>query len=157
MKQAVLALAFVFAAACAGGGGSSSGPATVPGQGAITISINPNPIHAVNVSGTTYDFPFDVIVRETGGRPVEITRVSAEVIGPLGVSLATESYDAARITQLGFSTHVPANSELRYHFAPRKAVPDDRLFGSVSADLRVEAHDDNGAPATASTNVTISR
>lgn len=157
MKHAAAALALLLASACASGGGGQAGSTAAPGHGSIVIAVEPNPIVAQNVSGTTYDFPFDVVVRETGGHPVEIIRVSAEVLGPAGIRLATESYDAARISSLGFSTHIPANGELRYHFAPRKTVPDDRLFGGVSADLRVEAQDDTAMPATASTNVTVRR
>ncbi|MEO8036809.1 MAG: hypothetical protein ABI837_20420, partial [Acidobacteriota bacterium] len=99
---------------CAG----SRGPdrSATPGHGAINIQIVPNPIVARHVSNDTYDFPFDVVVRETGGRPVSITRVSADVTALGGIPVANESYDAARINALGFPTNVAANGELRYHF-----------------------------------------
>jgi hypothetical protein len=58
---------------------------------------------------------------------------------------------------MGFNTAIGPHGEQRLHFAPRKSVPDDRLFGSVSADLRVEAVDDTGTTTTATTNVTITR
>lgn len=144
----------VLGLACAGGRG---GTTAAPGHGAISIQIVPNPIVAIHVSGNTYDFPFDVVVRETGGRPVEVTRVSAEVYALGGIRIATESYDGARINSLGYSTRLPAYGELRYHFNSRKSVPDDRLFGGVSADLRVEARDDTGTPTTATTTVTVRR
>ena len=157
MKRiAVAPVLFAAVTACAGGGGGSSAPA-IPGHGAISIAIVPNPIVARPAGGDEYDFPFDVVVRETGGRPVTISRVSADVLGPAGIRLAGESYDAARIRSLGFDTTVPANGELRYHFTPRKSVPDDRLFGGVRAELHVEGQDDTGAPANAQTTVTVTR
>ncbi len=127
------------------------------GRGSITIDIIPNPIVATRVNDETYDFPFEVVVRETGGRDVEIERVTADVRALGAIPVADESYDAAKIRSLGYATRIPANSEVRYRFTPRKEVPDDRLFGSVSAELRAIAHDDSGAPANASVTVTIRR
>ena len=154
MKRIALPL-LILAVAC----GSTSGPRTVsqPGHGALTVEVIPNPIVAKAVGGDTYQFPFDVVVRETGGHPVTIARISADVRAIGGLRVANESYDAARIASLGYSTRVPANGQLRYHFAPEKSVPDDRLFGNVTADLTVDGTDDTGAPTTGSTSVGITR
>lgn len=138
-------------------GSRNAPPTAVPGHGAIRIEITPNPIMATRVSGDTYDFPFEVSIREIGGRPVEITRVSADVFALGGIRIGEESYDAGQIRALGYSTSVPANSEVRYRFAPRRSVPDDRLFSSVSAEVRVEGRDDSGAATTANTSVTVRR
>ncbi|HKO57140.1 MAG TPA: hypothetical protein VJ276_14780, partial [Thermoanaerobaculia bacterium] len=143
-------------AACAGGGGSMSSTAQ-PGHGAIAIQIIPNPIMATNVGGDRYEFPFEVVVRETGGRPVTVNRVSADVLALGSIRVAEESYDAAKIQSLGYQTTVPANGELRYRFAPRHSVSDDRLFGGVEAQLTVDATDDTGTPATARTTVTVTK
>ncbi|HEX7833145.1 MAG TPA: hypothetical protein VF787_26050 [Thermoanaerobaculia bacterium] len=156
MKHLTILLLAATLAACATGT-QSTPPTTTPGRGAITIQIAPNPIVATAVSGDTYDFPFEVIVRETGGRAVDIQRVTATVRGPGGFALGNESWDAAKIRSMGFGLSIPANGELRYRFAPRKSVPDDRLFGSVNAELRVEANDDAGPIPTATTSVTITR
>jgi hypothetical protein len=137
--------------------GPSQAPAAVPGHGAIELRIEPNPIVAHRVSGETYDFPFEVVVRETGGHAVQIKSVTATVRGPGGFALGSESWDAERIRSMNYATTVNASSELRYRFAPRKSVPDDRLFGSVSAELRVDAVDDTNKPLNASTTVTITR
>jgi len=96
-------------------------------------------------------------VRETGGHPVDVTSVSANVFGPANIQVATETYDAAKISQLGYSTHVPANGTLRYKFNPRRDVTDDRLFSGVSADIRVDARDDTGTAASATTRVSVTR
>jgi hypothetical protein len=155
MKRAAI-LPLLLLTFCAGGRGSIPSK-SVPGHGAIQIQIAPNPIVATKVSGDTYDFPFEVIIRETGGRPVTVSRVSADVLALGGIRVGSESYDAAKITSLGYSTRVPANGELRYRFNPRRSVGDDRLFGNVSAEIRVEGRDDQGAPASAGTTVTVRR
>lgn len=153
-RTSLLALLLGLSFACASGGPSSS-PAQ-PGHGAITVAVAPNPIVARRIS-SGYEFPFDVIIRETGGRPVEISRVTADVIALGGIRVATESYDAAKIRSLGYSTSVPANGELRYHFSPRVGVDDERLFSGVSADLQIDGTDDTGLPVQASTRVTVTR
>jgi hypothetical protein len=155
MKQLALAsLLIVAVTAC---NGSTDGITSVPGHAAVSIQVVPNPILATRVSGDTYDFPFEVVVRETGGRRVTIQNISIAVTGPLGLNLYDETWDAARIRSLGYEPALAASSEVRYRFTPRKEVPDDRLFSSVSAELRVDAVDDTGTPATARTTVTVRR
>lgn len=118
----------------------------------------PNPIVAQKVSGNTYDFPFDVIVRETGGHAVTINRVTADIYASVGgIKIGSESYDAAKIRALGYSTSIPANGELRYHFAPRKTVQDERLFGGVYGDVRADATDESGTATSATVRVTVTR
>jgi hypothetical protein len=156
MKHAALLPLLLLASFCAGGRGAV-GTTSVPGHGAISIDIVPNPVVATRVSGSTFDFPFEVVVHESAGHPVDVTRVSANVFGPANVQIASETYDAARINQLGYSTHVPAKGELRYRFDPRRTVTDERLFGSVSADIRVDAHDETGTATTATTRVSVTR
>lgn len=130
---------------------------TAPGNGAVALSIEPNPIVAKLVSGTTYDFPVEVIVRETGGHAVDVREVTVLVRGPGGFPLGAEEWDAEAIRKMGYATTIPANGELRYRFAPRKSVPDDRLFGNVTAELRVDAVDTKGRSTNASTTASITR
>ena len=154
MKRLLLPLLLI-AAACNSGSGNTVTAA--PGKGAVSLQVVPNPIVATRVSGNTYDFPFEVVVRETGGRPITINRVSATVVGPGGLTFGSETWDGDRIRSMGYSTSVGPNSEVRYRFSLRKEVPDDRLFGNVSAELRVEAVDDTGTPTSATTRVTVTR
>ena len=130
---------------------------SLPGHGAISIQIVPNPIVAVPVGGNTYDFPVDIVVREVGGRGVTVSRVTATVYGPAGIRLGDESWDATQIKNAGYPTNLPGNGELRYHFVPRKSVPDDRLFGSVQVQLRVDAYDETATPTSATTTVSVTR
>jgi hypothetical protein len=155
MKRLFVLPLVLFVAFC----GSSSGPSSVsqPGHGAIAITVVPNPIVAQKMGGDMYRCPFDVVIREVGGGAVSIMRVSADVRAIAGIKVASESYDAAKINSLGFPTKVGPNSVLRYHFAPEKSVPDDRLFGGVTADLTVEGVDDSGTPTTARTTVRVTR
>jgi hypothetical protein len=141
-------IALLLIAACA------SRPA--PGVSSIAVEVTPNPIVAKKISGTTYEFPFEVTIRETGGRAIEITRVSADVYA-LGLRIATEEYDAARIRGLGYSTTIPANGTVRYRFTQRRSVPNEALFNNVSADLHVEGRDETGATKSASTTVTVTK
>jgi hypothetical protein len=136
---------------------SGSTNASLPGHGAIRLEIIPNPIVAKHVAGNTYEFPFDAVVRETGGRGVTVTRVSIDVYAPGGIRVWSDSWDAEKIKSNGFPTSLPGNGELRYHFAPRKSVPDDRIFGNISAQLRVDAYDDTNTPTSATTTVTVTR
>lgn len=152
MKR-LLPVLVIALAACSSG--PRDGTSAAPGQGAISTQVVPNPIVARHVSGDTYDFAFDVVVRETGGRPVTVNRVTATVFAPGGFNVGEESWNAERIRALGFSTTVNAHGELRYRLTPRKEVPDERLFGGISAELRVEAVDDAGSPTSATTTVTV--
>ena len=157
MKRIALAFLTLIVAACATPKPGTGSTSSVPGHGAISIQIIPNPIVARRVSGNTYEFPFEVAVRETGGRTVNVDRVSADVYAIGGVRIASESYNTADIRNLGYSTTIPANGMLRYRFAPRKSVGDERLFGGVYAELHVDATDDTGTPTRATTTVTVTR
>ena len=141
---------------CAGGRGSA-GNTSVGSHGAITVQILPNPIVATRVSGSMYDFPFEVVLRETGGHPVDLERVTASVFALGGIPVGTETYDAAKIASLGYSARVPANGELRYRLKPRRDVINELLFQGVSADIRIDGRDDTGTPAQAATRVTVNR
>ena len=154
-KLLIAAMSLVVLAAC--GGGPRDSVTSVPGRGAISVQIVPNPIVATKVSGDTYDFPFEVVIRETGGRPVNITRVTANVVFGGSIQVTRESWDGAKIRSMGYNTAVGPHQEVRYRFTPRKEVPDDRLFGGVSAELTVDATDDTGTATSATTVVTVTR
>jgi hypothetical protein len=156
MRNLAISLTMLVAfAACQRG--PQDGVTSVPGHGAIAIQVVPNPIKATQVSGNTYDFPFEIVIRETAGRPVTVTRIGIRVVLAGGFTVHEESWDAARIRGLGYNTSVQGHTEQRYRFSPRKEVPDDRLFGGVSAELRVEAVDDTGTATSATTAVTVTR
>ena len=139
-------------ASCAGSRAPVSAP---PVHGVVSIEVSPNPILAVSAGPNLYDFPFDVIIRETGGRPLQIRNVVATMFAFAGMKVGSESHGAADLKGRGFATEVAAHGELRYHFAPQQGVPDVRLFAGVSATLEVDAVDDTGAATTASVHLTV--
>ena len=157
MRHLALAAIVLSIIGCATPQAGTSRSSSQPGHGAISIAISPNPIVAKSAGGNTYEFPFDVSVRESGGHAVTVNRVSLDVFAVGGVRLGSESYDAARIRSLGYPTSVPANGELRYHFSPRQSVADERLFGGVYGEVRVEGTDDTATPTSASTTVTVTK
>ena len=157
MKRLAIASVFLALISCQSSQPAGGGTTSLPGHGAISIQIVPNPIVAVPAGGSNYDFPVDVIVRETGGRGVTVSRVKATVYGPAGIKLGDETWDATQITAAGFPLTLSGNGEVHYHFVPRKSVPDDRLFSSVHAELRVDAYDDTNTPTSATTSVSITR
>jgi len=146
----------LLASFCASGGPSTTQTAA-PGHGAIELDIVPSPIVAYPVSGSMYEFPFEVIVRETGGSHVTVDRVTVDVFAFDRLRVGGETYDAAQLAQLGYTVSIPAGTERRFKFSPRREVTDDRAFGSLSAQLRVDAHDDTGAATSATTAVTVQR
>ncbi|HXH41210.1 MAG TPA: hypothetical protein VNN08_21465 [Thermoanaerobaculia bacterium] len=156
MKRLALIALVVFPLACASHQGAAKSTVT-PGRGVIKLTITPNPVVATSLGGTKYDFPFDIVVKETGGHPVTIDNVTANVYAGGGILVATETYDAAKIKSLGFATTILAKGELRYHFDPRKDVSDDHLFSSVYGDVRVEATDDNGSRASSTSTITVTK
>ena len=68
-----------------------------PGRTSITIRVEPNPIVATRVSGNTYDFPFDIVIRATGPEAVKIARevLTEAGLDPNLVQLAPEEPEAA--------------------------------------------------------------
>jgi hypothetical protein len=157
MKRLVIIALVLLPLACATSRAPKTKSTTTPGHGAIKLTITPNPVVATNAGGNAYEFPFDVVVKETGGHPVTIDRVTANVYAGGGIPVATETYDAAKIQTLGFATAIQAKGEIHYHFNPRKDVLDDRLFSSVYGDVRVEATDDNGSRASTTTTITVKK
>jgi len=122
MKRLAIIALVLLPIACASRQPGTTKSTSTPGRGAIKLTITPNPVVAMSVGGFTYEFPFDAVIKETGGHPVTIERVTANVFAAGGIPVATESFDAAKIQSLGFATTVPAKGEIHYHFAPREAL-----------------------------------
>lgn len=157
MKHLALIALVCLPLACASSRPGTNKSTTTRGFGAIKLTITPNPVVATNVGGSTYSFPFDVVVKETGGHPVTIEKVTASVYAGGGIPVATESYDATKIQSLGFTVSIAAKGEIHFNFDPRKDVSDNSLFNSAYGDVRVEAIDDNGARASSTTRITVTK
>ena len=132
---------------------------SLAGQFSGTIDLDPGPDQMLLAAANT-DLNDFVAKYSPNGVPLWAQRLGDEGSNPSGlggIHVANESYDASRISSLGYPTRVSANSEIRYHFSPQKSVPDERLFGNVTAVLTVEGTDDTGARTQASTAVTVTR
>ena len=126
--------------------------------GSISVSVVPNPIVARPAAGEQYTFPFEVVVRETGGANLHIQRASINVTALGGIPVYSDTQEAAEIRERGYPTEIGASQEIRYRFSPTREVPDERLFGNVSAELVVEAINDRGqAVPPARTRVSVTR
>ncbi len=157
MKRLALIALVCLPLACASQRPGTNKSTATPGRGEIKLTITPSAVVAANVSGSTYDFPFDAVVKETGGHPVTIDRVTASVYAGGGIPVATESFDAAKIKSLGFATSIQAKHEIHYHFVPRMEVTDDHLFSRIYGDVRVEGLDDNGARVSSTATITVTK
>lgn len=157
MKRLAIVALVLLPLACATHQPGTTKNSPTRGHGVIELTIMPNPVVATSASGNIYEFPFDVVVKETGGHPVTIDKVTANVYAGGGISVMTESFDAAKIKTLGLATAIPAKGEIRYHFSPRKEVTDQALLSSAYGDVRVEGTDDNGSRASTTTTITVKK
>ena len=126
-------------------------------EGRIAMQVLPNPIEARPLAGDSWEFPFTIVLTETGGSEVQIQQVSARVESFGGLVIANEIWPAARIREKGYPTVVPAGAEVRYRFTERHHIPDERLLQSVAAVLTVEGIDASGKPTSATIRVTVRR
>lgn len=156
VRSFAIVATFATLSACSSRSDAITPASTIPGHGAISIAVTPNPIVARAAGGDLYDFPFELSVRETGGREVRIDRVSLDVYALGAIHVYSESYDQAKIAALGYPTSIAAGSEAHYRLSPRKSA-DERLFGGVSGELLVDGTDAAGNRVAARTTVTVTR
>lgn len=155
-RTPLLALLIVAAAACV----RAPAPAPTPGteaRGALRISVDPNPIVAISVSGETYEFPFTIRLTETGGATVTVERVGIDVLTVGGLKVYSTELTSAEIDRRGYSRTIAPHGEVRYSMRPRQQVPDERLFTSVWAELWAEGRDAGGHAISTRTRVTLTR
>lgn len=164
MKRiAVIIAALVLAAACSERKPSTQ-PSTVPviewpreprKPGVLEIRVDPNPIVAIPVSPPTYEFPFTISIRETGGTPVTVMRVGMDVYSVAGLRIYTSELGPEEIERRGYIRTLAANGEVRYTWRPKAQVPDQRLFATTWGEFWVEGADAVGAPVATRTRVTV--
>lgn len=155
---ALLALALL-APACADRAPTPA-PAPAPSvspQGRLSILVDPNPILAIPVEGSTFEFPFTIAIRETGGSAVTIERVGIDVLSVGGLKVYSSELGPADIERRGYRRTLAAHGEVRYSMRPKQQVPDERLFGSLWGELWVEGTDAGGRSVSTRTRVTLRR
>ena len=144
----------LFAIACSG----EMDTPTSPGRGALQVAVTPNPIIARSVAGSdsTYDFPFEIVITEIGGRTVTVTGLNVTV-KTIGVPVFTKTYDASYLRGQNYSPIIAAMSTVRYGFNPREQAP-AAVFGSaVDTDIQVEGIDDQGNAVRQTVTVSVRR
>lgn len=156
--SALVAIVAIAAISCGSSGGGSSTQPAATGRAVLDIVVDPNPIVARQVSGERYEFPFTISLRETAGVAVTVDRVTLEVFTLGGaIRLYEVTYNREQIAQMGYPTALAAGGDITYRLNPRKDVPDERLFGGVEGELRVDGTDANGNRVWAEENVTVRR
>lgn len=162
-RMAVIVAAVLLAAACSERKPSAK-PSAAPAiklppesrkPGALEIRVDPNPIVAIPLNPSTYEFPFTVSIRETGGTPVTVIRVGMDVYSVAGLRIYTSELGPEEIERRGYIRTLAANGEVRYTWRPRAQVPDERLFATTWGELWVEGADARGAPVATRTRVTV--
>lgn len=149
MRSCSFILALVLITAC--GAVAPERVAPVAG-GALLLDIIPNPIVAYPLGGDLFEFPFDVAMREVGGRDIEIDAIRVE-IKLKGLPIFAQTFDETELTRRGYPAIVPAGGLVQYRFSPRREVPGELLFDQVSARITISGLDQNGRRSEASTTV----
>lgn len=153
MKRLLLLLVII-ASACSTA--SQSQPIDAPSRGSLRVEVVPNPILARALPAGVFEFPFEVVIRETAGVDVTVTEVAMDVVAFGALTVHSERYGPEEIRRRGFPTNVPAGSELRYRFQPRGKIEDSRLFGGVSAEVTIRGISGQTEIEPARTSVTVS-
>lgn len=146
------ALLPVLLAACSGDTPVSRQVAE-PGHGAVKIAVEPNPIVAKPLGNDLVGLPFDVVVSETGGLPVDVERLVLNV-RVAGVTAYSLTYTAAQLRAAGQTTSIGASSSVRYAFHP-KTRASDTLMGAATGEVTVVALDETSTPTIAATGVSV--
>jgi hypothetical protein len=124
-----------------------------PGHGRVSVAVEPNPIVAKRISDDLIGLPFDVVVTETAGVPVDVQKLVLNV-SLAGASVYSLTFTAEDLRKAGQSTTVPGSGSVRFAFHP-KTRKDDRILGSASGEVTVVAVDGTSALALAATGVSV--
>lgn len=163
----VLMSAVALAVAC-GGASSPSSPSVspepvTPTRAAITLSVSPSQITATCVTTASLCLANVALTfTEKNGLGANVTLITASLQTPNGTVAATASYDAAKITALAGSTHIPAFGSLAIPGAgvvERIGVLWSQAngVGRVGAlTITVAGADDRGAAMSATVTIPVS-
>jgi hypothetical protein len=155
---AALALALLSIACADRAPAPATAPApaqTAPREGALQILVDPNPIVAIPAGGTTFEFPFTIALRETGGATVTVERVGIDVLSVGGLKVYSTQLGPEDIERRGYRRVLAPHGEVRYSMRPRQQVPDESLFRTLTGELWAEAVDEGGRRITTRTRVTL--
>ncbi|HVR44021.1 MAG TPA: hypothetical protein VMS56_11335 [Thermoanaerobaculia bacterium] len=118
-------------------------------RGRVALEIHPEPIVARRLGADDWQFPFEVVLRETGGVDVEIEAIRVEVrVG--GFPLTRQIFDSEEVRRRGYPTIIEGGGVLQLAFAPVRRVADLRLLAFARAEITIEAVDRYGRRSEAS-------
>lgn len=117
-------------------------PAVLKGQ--LVLEVDPNPIVATRVSENTWEFPFDIVMREAGGVDLHIESFTIDVYVLGAIHVFSAPYEGSMITQKGYPDRIEAGQFHRFPFRIRRDVPNDILFKGAYADVTAQTLDAMG-------------
>lgn len=134
---------------CSGG---APEPATNPIRGRLEAEVLPNPVVAVATGEGSWQFPFEVVLRESGGVEIEIEAIRIRVT-VAGIPVSRQLWDSEEIRRRGYGTVLPPGGMLQYAFTPVRAVANAPLLEVARGEVEIEVVDRLGNRS--STVVTI--
>jgi hypothetical protein len=114
-------------------------------RGRLVLEVEPNPIVATRVGDDLYEMKFDIVMREEGGVGVTIEDFTVDAIAFKTVTVRTQTYPAAYITERGYPASIAAGKYLRFSFVKRWQLSTRLLMSGASARITARTIDDNGA------------
>src|SRR5512142_2378246 len=81
-------------------------PAVLKGQ--LVLEVDPNPIVATRVSDKTWEFPFDIVMREAGGVDLQIESFTIDVYVLGAIHVFSAPSEGSAITQKVYPDRIEA-------------------------------------------------
>lgn len=134
--------------------GTAAEPVLYPVQGRLEADILPNPVVAVSAGDRSWRFPFEVVLRESGGVDIEIEAIRIRV-SVAGVPLTSQLWDAQEIRRRGYRTSVPAGGLLQYAFAPVRTISNPLLIEAARGEVEIEIVDLRGNRSSTIVPITV--
>ncbi len=128
--------------------------AGMPVQGQLELEIHPNPVVAKPAGPRTWAFPFEVLLRESGGVDIEIEAIHVSVTMG-GVPVMRQVWDPEEVRRRGYPTTIPAGGVLHVAFAPRRELANPAILELARAAIAVDVVDRHGRRSTAVHEVTV--
>jgi hypothetical protein len=126
-----------------------------PLRGRLVLDVDPNPLLAVPAGHDRYELSFDIIMREAGGVGVRIESFTVEAIAFHTVTVQSQTFPAAFITERGYPARIEAGKYLRFSFTKHWQLPTRLLLSGASARVTARTVDDNGVRSVTVTRIGV--
>ena len=152
MRRNLLVLALI---SLLGGCHAFQDESAAPLKGRLVLEVIPNPLVAQPLGHDWYEVQFDIVMREEGGVGVRIEDFTVEAVAFRAVTVSTQTFPAAYITERGYPASVDAGKHLRFSFTRRWQLPTPLLLSGASARVRARTVDANGVRSESTVRVGI--